>query len=165
MASRSTGCKLPLGVVVAMQCTWYLGEQLVYLGCKYSTNSLILLWCGLITGLFCWVVSGRWFHSHNAPQLLLTTSWFLHFHMYGFLGPRPPWITHGRVISSTRPRSLRHHLKYVCITLWKGMRSTNRVSLLENVIWACDCYFQENMFQLWLCQLEWIWDTVDCSAR
>ena len=77
----------------------------------YSINSLILLWCGLITGLFCWAVSGRWFHSHNVPQLLLTTSWFLHFLMYGFLGPRPPRITHGRVVSSTRPRSLRHHLK------------------------------------------------------
>ena len=78
---------------------------------KQSINSLILLWCGLITGLFCWAVSGRWFHSHNAPQLLLTTSWFLHFYMYGFLGPRPPRITHGHVVSSTRPRSLRHHLK------------------------------------------------------
>ena len=76
----------------------------------YSINSLILLWCGLITGLFCWAVSGRWFHLHNAPQLFLTTSWFLHFHMYGFLGPRPPRITHGCVVPSTHPRSLRHHL-------------------------------------------------------
>ena len=59
-------------------------------------------------------VSGRWLsHSHNA---LLTTSWFLHFYMYGFLGPRPPRITHGRVVSSTRPRSLRHHLKMVAKT-------------------------------------------------
>ena len=40
----------------------------------------------------------------------MTTSWFLHFHMYGLLGLRPPRITHGRVVSSTRPRSLRYHL-------------------------------------------------------
>ena len=46
-------------------------------------------------------------------MLLLTTSWFLHCYMYGFLGPRPPRITHGRVVSSTRSRSLRHHLKEV----------------------------------------------------
>ena len=31
--------------------------------------------------------------------------------MYGFLGPRPPRITHGRVVSLTRLRSLRHHVK------------------------------------------------------
>ena len=32
--------------------------------------------------------------------------------MYGFLGPRPPRITYGRVVSSTRPRSLRFHLNF-----------------------------------------------------
>ena len=87
--------------------------RIFYLEVKYAINPLILLWCGLITGLFCWAVSGRWFHSHNAPQLLLTTSWFLHFYIYGFLGPRPPRITRGRVVSLTRPRLLRHHLNYV----------------------------------------------------
>ena len=34
--------------------------------------------------------------------------------MYGFLGPRPPRITHGRVVSSTHPHSLRHHLNGTC---------------------------------------------------
>ena len=53
---------------------------------------------------------GQCFRAH--PHFLVTS-----FHMYGFLGPRPPRITHGRVVSSTRPRSLRCHLNYVTLNL------------------------------------------------